>query len=424
MNELIANIDPVITRILLAVGFGAIIGLEREIIIQRTKVQDFGGVRTYSFMGLLGALTGLLGLEFTFAIPISVFAALATLIAIAYHADRVFRKDKVGLTGEVTAILAFIIGMLCALDKVYLALVSTVIIITVLALKQWLHGFAKNLENVEIFATVKFAIIAFIVLPFLPDQTFDPWQALNPHKIWWIVVLISGLNFFGYALNKIIGARKGMALTGFIGGFVSSNAVNMSMSQRSREKEVPVPMLVSGTLLAQASSLMTTAVEIFILNRELFKYTIIPLTLAILLLLAFALIHRHMTGKQKVTKKYTVELKSPFTLRQALIFGLMFTCILFAVKILSGYVSHLGTYIISALSGAVSIDATTVTMTEMAGSALSYVAATKILMLGIMVSVLQKIVVVWTMASKEFALKTSLYLFSMAALLVGFSWIA
>lgn len=424
MSQLLANIDPIFTKLILAVGFSAIIGLEREIIIQRTKMPDFGGVRTYSFIGLLGALTGLLGLEYTFAIPIAGFSAIVLLIAIAYHADRIYRKNKIGLTGEITAILSFVLGMLCAFDKIYLALISTVLIISVLSLKQWLHSFAKNLENVEIFATVKFAIIAFIILPFLPNQAFDPWQALNPHKIWMIVVLISGLNFLGYILNKVIGARKGMALTGFIGGFVSSSAVNLSMTQRSREKEVPVQTLVSGTLLAQASALIITAIEIFILNKELFRYTIVPLTLAVILLFVFTLANRGISGKQKLGKKYSVELKSPFTLSQALLFGLIFTSLLFVIKVLNGYVSNMGTYITGALSGALSLDATTVAMTEVAGSTLSYIAASKILMLGVMVSVLQKIIVVITLGSREFAIRISLYLISMAALLVGFSWIA
>ena len=125
-----------------------------------------------------------------------------------------------------------------------------------------------------------------------------------------------------------------------------------------------------------------------------------------------------------MNKEYSVELKSPFTLSKALIFGLIFASLLFVLKILDSYVSSMGTYVIGALSGAISLDATAVAVAEVAGSALSYIESTKILMLGIMVSVLQKTFIVYMLASREFAIKTSLYLFSMAALLVGFSWIA
>ncbi len=423
MAELFANIDPRIISILLALGFGAVIGLEREIVIQRTGVNDFGGVRTYSFIGLLGALSGLLAEPLSPFFTIAAFMGVLFLIAIAYFADRTHRKDKIGMTGEITALISFTTGLLSALGLTYLALVTTIAVITVLSLRRWLHGFAKGLENEEIYASVKFGIIAFIVLPLLPDKTFDPWGVLNPHKIWFLIVLISGVTFLGYILSKVLGARKGTALTGFVGGIVSSTAVNLSMAQRSKERSVPIPALVMGSLLAQASSFMITGFEIFLLNKELFRYVIIPLSLGIIFILGYTLLHRHQSGKQKLKKEYQVNLKSPFTLSQALILGGILTGILLVTKILNEYIGGAGLYVTGAFSSLISLDATAIAISEVAGESVSYLDATRVLMLGVVMSIVSKCIVLWTVATREFAWKMTLFFLIICGLLIGFAWV-
>ena len=59
---------------------------------------------------------------------------------------------------------------------------------------------------------------------------------VNPYKIWLMVVLISGLNFASYLLVKMVGAEHGIGLTGLLGGLVSSTAVTLGFSQRSRQR--------------------------------------------------------------------------------------------------------------------------------------------------------------------------------------------
>lgn len=425
MEELLKQIDPTLIAIILSLGFGAVLGLEREIIIQRTGDKNFGGIRTYSFIGLLGAMTQILSGKIDTNILFLGYISILILTTSAYIADRINDKSKVGITSEITALITFIVGVLCGLNEVFLALVCTLSVLSILALRNTLHKFAKNLENEEIYASLKFGIIAFIVLPLLPNITLDPLGAFNPYKTWFIIVLITGLNFLAYILTKFLGAKKGITLSAFFGGFVSSTAVNLNLAEKSKEKLVPVHYLILALLLAQASSLMMTGIELFMLNKELFKQAIVPIGLTSFLMIGYSIFHSSRSKKtKKILADSEIKISSPFTLSQALILGGIFTGMIFVMKLINHNIGETGLYISGALSGLISVDATAIAISEIAGSEITYTEGTKIIMLSIMTSMLQKCFVLWTIGTREFAIKATFYLISVSALLLGFAWIA
>ncbi|MBP7841096.1 hypothetical protein KA037_00225 [Patescibacteria group bacterium] len=45
----------------------------------------------------------------------------------------------------------------------------------------------------EIYDAIKFAIIAFIILPLLPNQDYGFLGLFNPYKTWLMVVFVSGI---------------------------------------------------------------------------------------------------------------------------------------------------------------------------------------------------------------------------------------
>ena len=117
-----------------------------------------------------------------------------------------------------------------------LAMGVGVITAAVLAYKQPLHGFVEKLGWDDVYAGVRLLIATFIALPLLPDRAIDPWGALNPYKLWLLVILISSLSLVGYVLTRWLGPTRGAALTGLTGGLVSSTAVTLSFSKEAREK--------------------------------------------------------------------------------------------------------------------------------------------------------------------------------------------
>ncbi|MBU2440699.1 MAG: DUF4010 domain-containing protein, partial [Nanoarchaeota archaeon] len=235
-----------------------------------------------------------------------------------------------------------------------------------LSLKDPLHHLAKKINKEDIYSTLKFAIIAFVILPFLPNQAFGPFDVFNPYKIWLVVVLISGISFVGYIAMKAVGAKKGMGLTGFLGGFVSSTAVSMSMSQNSKTIPKIVNPFVFAMVIASSTMFFRVLVVVGILNKTLLPKLLIPLiTMGAVGVIAAIIV---WTKKEKTptdTKK--VNINSPFTLKPALKFAIFFVIILFISKIGFMYLGSKGMYLTALLSGLADVDALTVSVAQLTG---------------------------------------------------------
>ena len=253
-----------------ALGLGMLIGLERE--RTRREEKTFAGVRTFALVALLGATSvfagGHAGLPWIVGV---VFAALVALVAVAYFVTA--KAGSIGATTEISLLLTFFIGSLCAWDQVGVAGAVAVAAMLLLALKGWLHNLAKRIEPSDVEATLKFAIITLIILPLVPDTNFGPTglEVINPYKTWLMVVLIAGLNFFGYILVKVVGREHGLGITGLLGGLVSSTAVTLSFSQRSRVEPGLAPVLALAILLAWTVMFFRVVVEVGVVNLSLAK---------------------------------------------------------------------------------------------------------------------------------------------------------
>ncbi len=140
-----------------------------------------------------------------------------------------------------------------------------------LAYKQPLHGFVGRLDGDDVYAVLRLLVATFIILPILPDRPLDPWQALNPQSLWLLVLLISGLSLVGYVLTRLLGAHRGLPLTGLTGGLVSSTAVTLSFARQSREPQYAAAgaAIASGILLAWTVSFVRVLVEVLVVNRAL-----------------------------------------------------------------------------------------------------------------------------------------------------------
>lgn len=148
-------------RFAVAIALGMLIGLERE----RTKGQEGGaGVRTFALIALTGAIAGHLDQSLGLAwISLSIFLAVAALIIGMYVVTA--SQGDVGITTEISALLAFLLGLICAHGQLQLAAWVAVAMALLLALKGWLHGLASRIESADVEATLKFAIVTLIVLP-------------------------------------------------------------------------------------------------------------------------------------------------------------------------------------------------------------------------------------------------------------------
>lgn len=348
-----------------ALFIGVLVGLQRE------RAQEdhpgeltFGGIRTFALLSLVGYLGALAGtLTGTAALLIAVFTVSGALVAVSYAFAA--REGQVGMTTEMAALVTVLAGALCHLVAIEIAVAVAVATMALLALKVQSRRFVQRVSPADLYATVKFAVITAIVLPVLPNRTWDivPLDMLNPRKVWLMVILISGISFLGYVLIKVVGARRGVGLTGLLGGLASSTAVTLSFAQRSRRvPDLAAPFAVA-ILLSWTIMFARVLVEVAVVNPPLLSHLWIPMSgvgLAGLVYCAY-LFFRQKPDKQKEPDPFA----NPFELGPALGFGLLYAVILVVARGAQLLFGDAGLYVSSVVAGLADVDAITLSVAEL-----------------------------------------------------------
>lgn len=355
-----------IMKFLISFAIGALIGTERE--RKQSKIKEFAGIRTFMFIAVFGTSSAFLSTFYPNFILIA-FLGLAAMVGLSYMTSTREIGD-IGITTEVVALLTFILGALCFTDEgLQIVPILAIIITTLLAVKPYLHTFARKISQKEIINTLKFLIIAFVILPLLPDQTFGPLNVFNPYQIWLIVVFISGISFAGYILMKFIGVERGISATGIIGGLVSSTAVTTAMAARVKESDFIIRAAVFATVVASSMMFLRVLFEVAVINPNLISRLTVPMLSMGVVGIVLGLLAWKTTKVREVGED--LKLKNPFSLKPALIFGLLFLIILFASKIADIYFGSSGIYITSIISGVADVDAITISMAILAKNTIS-----------------------------------------------------
>lgn len=222
-------------RIGTSIAAGLLIGIERGW-TQRDHQRGtrVAGVRTFTLIGLGGGLAGLLGSKGQPWAAAAIVVAAAAILVIGYCNSIRESRDA---TTEVAGLVTLGIACLAGAGSVGLAIACAAATVLVLAMRDEIHGFVSRLDEADVKALARFAVIALGVLPFLPNHPMGPYGAWNPSKLWWVVVLVTGFSFMAYVANRIFGARRGTISTALIGGAYSSTAVTQSLAQRLGSEE-------------------------------------------------------------------------------------------------------------------------------------------------------------------------------------------
>ena len=381
----------VIWNLLSALGIGLLIGIERG---WSGRLEDEGdrvaGIRTFSLVGLFGGVWTEVSRFVNEWILAVAFLSLAALVIASYIIKAKVEEEKdLGITTEVALLLTFTLSSWAAFGYHVYALGATVIVISLLSLKPTLHRWLHKIEVKEIYAGIKLLIITVILLPLLPNKGYGPWEAINPHWVWWMVVLISGLSFIGYILIKYLGEDKGTMLTAITGGLASSTAVTLSLAQFARQqKKIASGIFIAGVLVASSIMFVRVGIEVAVVNYSLLFPLWIPLTTMLILTLGsgFWLWQKHL---QLEDDQPPIELKNPLQFFTALQFGLLLGVILLLATAMEKWYGDQGIYLLALFSGLMDVDAITLSLSRMAEEGTDPSVAT----LGIVIAVITNTIV-------------------------------
>jgi uncharacterized membrane protein (DUF4010 family) len=323
-----------------------------------------------------------------------------------------------GITTNLALFATLILGIMVANHLHKEAVASAVIIVTLLSLKTTFRSFIKNITSEELFAFIKFSIIALLILPFLPNKDYGPEGLLNPFEIGSIVVIVSFLNFIGYFLVKYVGSQRGILLTAILGGLISSTAVAWIYASRSKESPELSKEYAAGIIIASAIMFPRLAILAYIFNSAILSYLVIPFTILTIICLIGALI---FIKKEANVTKTAINLGNPLNIWNALGFAGIYVVILFAVFYGNQFFGESGLYYSALIAGLADTDAITISMAKFGSLEDKLALATNVIITATISNMIVKLGIAYFKGSKKTG-KLVMLIFG-SVIIIGISYI-
>jgi len=345
------DLAEIFYRLAISLGLGLLVGLQRQ-----RALSQLAGIRTFALITLFGSVSGLLAMEFSGWVVAAGAVALASLLIIGNVAQ--MRSDTAGpgMTTEVSALLMYGVGAYLTTGPIAVAVAVGGTTALLLHFKDTMHTFVARIGENDVRAIMQFVVIAFVILPVLPDETFGPYDVLNPHDIWRMVVLIVGISLGGYVAYKLLGDAMGTLVAGLLGGLISSTATTISYARRTQEQEDLAPFAGLVIVLATIVSLGRQAAEVAVVASDAFIPLAIPLMIVMATMGAVAAVSYFLVKHDAVK---IPEPRNPAGLRTALIFGGLYAFITLAIAAARDLFGGAGLYSVAMLSGLHDVDAIT-----------------------------------------------------------------
>lgn len=342
-----------------ALALGLLIGLERGW-KQREDAEGarFAGIRTFAITCVLGGVAAVLGRTagvWVLAAAIPSFV----LLLIGGMLRPVMKDDDHSVTTFIALMITLLIGVLAGYGYLASAAATAVVVTLLLGIKAPLHAWVRRLEWDEISAFLKLLLISVVVLPLLPNAGYGPWQALNPYQIWWMVVLISAISFAGFISIKWAGARRGILLTAFFGGFASSTAIALSFARFGKESPGIARLLAAGVGMSSTMMFARMLVVVFAVSRDM-ALALLPVVAAVVLSGAIGVVllwrgQRDHAGSAPV-------LDNGFSLGVPIRFGLLLAGVMVLSRGATEWLGDEGLYVVAAAAGVTDVDTITLSV--------------------------------------------------------------
>jgi uncharacterized membrane protein (DUF4010 family) len=379
-------------RLAMSLAVGLLIGIERgwheRDAAEGTRA---AGIRTFALVGLLGGIAAELRDLAGAAAFVAGFVAVAGFAVAAYVRAAVVPEGR-SITSHVALLIAYALGAVAATGELALAASAAVVTALLLGLKPAMHGWLRRISETELLAGLKLLVISVVLLPVLPDRGFGPWEALNPYRIWWMVVLIAGTSFLGYAAARLLGPRRGILVAGACGGLASSTAVSLSFARFARREPERAPLYAGGILLASAIMMPRLLVVIAVTAPGFVGTVAAPLLGAFIGLGAMTalVLHRQRDHAPGAGDAALGLVGNPLELGTAVRFGLLLAVIMLLAQALNAWAGSRGVVLLAAISGLADVDAVGLSLSHMAGAQIAPVVAAAGVLAAVLVNTLTK----------------------------------
>lgn len=404
-------------RIAIAALIGLAIGLERQWSGHATGPQArFAGLRTFLLLGLIGGGAGVLmaqGLEVAGA----VIAAGAVLFAIVAFALAVQRPGfDLDATTEIAAIVVIVLGVIAGLGGLVLAAGAGSVVVLALYEKGRLHEAVRRVGEAEMRAALRFAVLALVVLPLLPRSWTVAGIELGPRTLWVVVLLFSAINFAAYLARRVVRVEHGYAVTGLLGGLISSTAITLDFARRSRDEPALARPLAAGVVAACTVLVPRVLVVSFVLNAAV-GMALLPLLVPLLAVGAAVVAgvwRFEPAGGPPAGEPLP---QNPLRLGLAIKMAVAFQAAMILIDLVRDQWAVTGVYASAAFLGTTDVDALTVSMNRVSG--IEPALAARAVAIGVLANTLTKLVLAVALGTGRFRLLAGAALLALALAVGG-----
>jgi uncharacterized membrane protein (DUF4010 family) len=416
----------------LATVFGALLGLGRESSSHQDDVTS--GIRTFSLVSLMGGLAGVFYLRGNLSLLVIIMTAVCALI-LAYYIVGSLISCHPGMTTEVALLYAFFIGFLTVSELLSIQLILALVVVAILivSLKEQTKKFVRGISTGEMRSFVIYAVLALVVLPFLPNTSvrlsdvptlsemmvgfnlslgsLAGVELLNPRTLWFIVVLITGIDVAGYVLGRFLGDKRSSLVASLVGGMVSSTATTQALAQKSVRIKA-VNGLVGAAVMANMASFFQIFLLLAPLNRPLLK-TVAPVVILLIVTsfvigLFFLSRRDHVEDAVSGVSDEVKRERKIFSLKSALKFALLLTIIKVVTKVCLVLFGQSGFLFSSVLASLAGLDAILINLADNAGKTMLLPAALLVFVLVNATNLISKSVYAVVQGSRQFSLRFSI----------------
>lgn len=358
-----------LARVGLTAAIGLLIGIERgwqkREALAGTRV---AGIRTFTLIGLLGGVAGLLPGRAPDLLSGLFFLGFALTFG-AFEWRKSSVQGTLSATDLVAGLLTFALGTYAAQGHMAVAAAGGVVTAAVLAERRAMHAFLRNLTWIELRSALVLLMMTAVLLPALPDRTIDPWGALNPYQIWLMTVLAGVVSYAGYVSVRLAGPR-GLLYAGAMGGMVTSTTVTWTFARLARRGTAPQGSVMGAVLAAWCTSLIRMTLLAGVVAPQLLRPLAGPVAASSLVLLAPLVWTWRSAGG---TEARALALEDPFDLRLLLRFTVLLAVISLLAKLITG---PSGLFALAGISGLLDVDPVTLSMARMMRTGLDPALAT------------------------------------------------
>lgn len=335
---------------LTSLAIGLLIGLERE-----RNPGSRAGLRTFALVAMFGTLAAMLSEKATPWLLLGGLLVVGLMMVAAYSRVKDDNADP-GTTTIAAILVCYGLGASVWYGNSTLAIMLAIITTVLLYFKAELHGITEKLTRRDLISVLQFAVLTFIILPILPDHNYGPYEAINPHQIWLMVVLISSVSLAGYVALQLIGQRHGVIL-GLFGGLVSSTATTLVYTRRTAENQNFTQLAVVVILVANLTVLLRLSIISAVASPAILPQLLPVLGSGFLLGAGIAAYWWFQLNQQQEVPM--PEIKNPTEIRAAAAFGLIYGSVLFFSTWLSDIAGSSGLYAVALVSGLTDVNAIT-----------------------------------------------------------------